>query len=99
VIGTDGVFTAQSKRLAALAMHHGVPTIYQYQEFVAAPDRVAVRTLLGTVSAHMHIVTLDGFRINTVSDLKGKRVSTGLTGMRNGNQGAACTPNPRCDAR
>jgi uncharacterized protein len=44
------------------------------------PDRVAVRTLLGTVSAYMHIVTLEGLGINTVADLKGKRVSTGLTG-------------------
>jgi TRAP transporter TAXI family solute receptor len=44
------------------------------------PDRVDVRTLLGTVSAYMHLVTLDGLGINTVADLKGKRVSTGLTG-------------------
>jgi TRAP transporter TAXI family solute receptor len=43
-------------------------------------DRVAVRTLLGTVSAYMHIVTLDGLGINTVADLRGKRVSTGLSG-------------------
>jgi TRAP transporter TAXI family solute receptor len=44
------------------------------------PDRVPVRTLLGTVSAYMHIVTAEGLGINTVADLKGKRVSTGLTG-------------------
>jgi hypothetical protein len=44
------------------------------------PDRVAVRTLLGTVSAYMHFVTLESLGINTVADLKGKRVSTGLTG-------------------
>jgi uncharacterized protein len=44
------------------------------------PDTVSVRTLLGTVSAYMHIVTLDGLGINTVADLKGKRVSTGLPG-------------------
>ena len=44
------------------------------------PDRVGVRTLFGTVSAYMHIVTLDGLAINTVADLKGKRVSTGLPG-------------------
>ncbi len=44
------------------------------------PDRVAVSTLLGTVSAYMHFVTLEGLGINTVADLKGKRVSTGLTG-------------------
>jgi TRAP-type uncharacterized transport system substrate-binding protein len=28
----------------------------------------------------MHIVTLDGLAFNTVADLKGKRVSTGLPG-------------------
>lgn len=44
------------------------------------PEKVAVRTLLGTVSAYMHIVTLEDRGINTVADLKGKRVSTGLTG-------------------
>jgi TRAP transporter TAXI family solute receptor len=43
-------------------------------------DRVAVKNLLGTVSAYMHIVTLGGLGINTVADLKGKRVSTGLSG-------------------
>jgi len=44
------------------------------------PDKVSVRTLFGTVSAYMHIVTLEGLGINTVAELKGKRVSTGLTG-------------------
>jgi TRAP transporter TAXI family solute receptor len=44
------------------------------------PDRVAVRTLFGTVSAYLHIVTLEGLGIKTVADLRGKRVSTGLTG-------------------
>jgi putative ABC transport system substrate-binding protein len=36
VIGTDGVFTSRSKQLAALAIRHAVPTIYQYREFAAA---------------------------------------------------------------
>jgi TRAP transporter TAXI family solute receptor len=44
------------------------------------PDRVPVRTLFGTVSAYMHIVTVENLGISTVADLKGKRVSTGLTG-------------------
>jgi len=44
------------------------------------PDRVPVRTLFGTVSAYMHIVTVESLGISTVADLKGKRVSTGLTG-------------------
>lgn len=46
----------------------------------ALPDRVAVKNLMGTVSAYMHIVTQDGLGITTVADLKGKRVSTGLSG-------------------
>lgn len=44
------------------------------------PEQVPARTLLGTTSGYMHIVTLEGLGINAVSDLKGKRVSTGLIG-------------------
>jgi TRAP transporter TAXI family solute receptor len=44
------------------------------------PEKVPVRTLLGTYSGYMHIVTLEGLGITTVADLKGKRVSTGLPG-------------------
>jgi len=36
VIGTDTFFDGQSERLAALAVHHAVPTIYQTREFAAA---------------------------------------------------------------
>jgi putative ABC transport system substrate-binding protein len=36
VIGTDTFFNSQSARLAALALRHGVPAIYQYREFAAA---------------------------------------------------------------
>jgi putative ABC transport system substrate-binding protein len=35
-IGTDAFFTSHSKQIAALAMHHAIPTIYQYREFVAS---------------------------------------------------------------
>lgn len=41
------------------------------------PEKVAVRTLLVTYSGRLHIVTLEGSGIQTVADLKGKRVSTG----------------------
>jgi TRAP transporter TAXI family solute receptor len=44
------------------------------------PDRVSVRTLCGTVTAYVHLVTLEGLGINSVADLKGKRVSSGLPG-------------------
>ena len=36
VIGSDPFFNSQSEQLAALAIRHAVPTIYQYREFAAA---------------------------------------------------------------
>jgi putative ABC transport system substrate-binding protein len=36
VIGTDAFFNSQSKQLAALALRHSVPAIYQYGDFTAA---------------------------------------------------------------
>jgi len=44
------------------------------------PEKIQVRALLGTTSGYMHLVTLEGLGIDTVADLKGKRVSTGLIG-------------------
>jgi putative tryptophan/tyrosine transport system substrate-binding protein len=36
VIGTDGFLNSRSEQLAALAMRHGMPAIFQYREFTAA---------------------------------------------------------------
>jgi putative tryptophan/tyrosine transport system substrate-binding protein len=36
VIGPDVLFTSRSEQLAALALRHAVPMIYQYGEFAAA---------------------------------------------------------------
>jgi putative tryptophan/tyrosine transport system substrate-binding protein len=36
VIGTDVFFNTRSEQLAALAVRHAVPAVYQYREFVAA---------------------------------------------------------------
>ncbi len=36
VIGTDSFFNTQKEQLAALSVHHRVPTIHQYREFAAA---------------------------------------------------------------
>src|SRR5215468_8732768 len=36
VIGADALFTGRAQELAALALRHRVPTIYQYPEFAAA---------------------------------------------------------------
>jgi uncharacterized protein len=43
-------------------------------------EKVAVRSIAALYSNYMHIVALDGSGIKTVSDLKGKRVSTGAPG-------------------
>jgi putative ABC transport system substrate-binding protein len=36
VVGADNFFNSRSERLAALALRHAIPTIYQYREFVTA---------------------------------------------------------------
>jgi ABC-type uncharacterized transport system substrate-binding protein len=36
VIGADAFFNSRSEQLAALTLHHAVPAIYQYREFVSA---------------------------------------------------------------
>ena len=36
VIGSDVFFNSQSEQLAALAVRHATPAVYQYREFVAA---------------------------------------------------------------
>jgi putative ABC transport system substrate-binding protein len=36
VIGTDAYFNSRTRELAALALRHAVPTIYQYRDFAAA---------------------------------------------------------------
>ena len=36
VISTDGLFTSRSEQIAALALRHAVPTIYQNRAFAAA---------------------------------------------------------------
>jgi len=35
VIGTDAFFNSRTRELAALALRHAVPTIYQYRDFAA----------------------------------------------------------------
>jgi len=36
VIGAEALFTSHSEQLAAISVHHGVPTIYKGREFAAA---------------------------------------------------------------
>jgi hypothetical protein len=41
VVGFDPFFSSRNQRLATLALHHKVPTIYQYREFAAAGGLMA----------------------------------------------------------
>jgi putative ABC transport system substrate-binding protein len=36
VVNADAFFNSRSKQIAELALHHAVPTVYQYREFAAA---------------------------------------------------------------
>jgi putative ABC transport system substrate-binding protein len=36
IIGTDGLFTSRSQKLAALALQYAVPSVFQYRDFAAA---------------------------------------------------------------
>ena len=36
MIGNDAFFSSRLEQLSALAIHHAVPTIYQFREFAAA---------------------------------------------------------------
>jgi putative ABC transport system substrate-binding protein len=36
VIGADAMFNSRSEQLAALALRHAVPAVYQFREFVSA---------------------------------------------------------------
>lgn len=43
-------------------------------------SKIPVRTLMVLYPNHMHVVTVEGTGINSIKDLKGKRVSTGSPG-------------------
>jgi putative ABC transport system substrate-binding protein len=46
VIGPDALFTSRSAQLAALALRHAVPTIYQFRDFAAAGGLLSYGTSL-----------------------------------------------------
>jgi putative ABC transport system substrate-binding protein len=65
VIGTDPFFTSRLEQLAALALRHALPTVYQFREFAMAGGLVGYGTSL-----------TDGFRlagIYTGRILKGEK--------------------------
>jgi putative ABC transport system substrate-binding protein len=65
VIGTDTFFNSQSVRLAALALRHAVPAMYQYREFAAAGGLVSYS---GSITDAYHIAGVYTGRI-----LKGEK--------------------------
>ncbi len=72
LIGTGKPYIALSMADAALDAHKG------QDKFKGKP--VPVRTLMILYPNRMHVVTIEGTGINTVKELKGKRVSTGSGG-------------------
>jgi putative ABC transport system substrate-binding protein len=65
VIGSDAFFTARQGQLAALALRHAVPAVYETREFVAAGGLVGYG---GSVSDAYHVAGVYGARI-----LKGEK--------------------------
>jgi ABC-type uncharacterized transport system substrate-binding protein len=65
VIGSDPFFNSQSKQLAALAIRHAVPTVYQYREFAAAGGLMSYG---GSLTGMYHQVGVQTARI-----LKGEK--------------------------
>jgi putative tryptophan/tyrosine transport system substrate-binding protein len=57
VIGTDSFFNTQKEQLAALTVRHGVPTIHQYREFVAAGGLIGYGTPTAELSRQVGVYT------------------------------------------
>jgi putative tryptophan/tyrosine transport system substrate-binding protein len=67
VIGTDTFFNSQSELLAALALSHAIPGMYQYREFAAAGGLVSYG---GNITDGYHVAGLYAGRI-----LKGEKLA------------------------
>ena len=72
LIGTGKPYIALSMTDAALDAYKG--------EDKFKGKKVAVRTLMILYPNRMHVVSVEGTGVNTMADLKGKRVSTGSPG-------------------
>ncbi|HEY8268058.1 MAG TPA: TAXI family TRAP transporter solute-binding subunit [Xanthobacteraceae bacterium] len=72
LIGTNKAEIGLSMMDAALDALNGV------DKFTAG--KIPVRTLMVLYPNRMHVVSVDGLGVNTMADLKGKRVSTGSPG-------------------
>jgi TRAP transporter TAXI family solute receptor len=76
--GTGGVYYPLGGGLAALISKY-VPGVEATAEVTAGSigKRVPLRTIAVFYPNRMHVVTIEGTGINSMKDLKGKRVSTG----------------------
>jgi putative ABC transport system substrate-binding protein len=57
VIGTDSLFNTRKEQLAALSLHHRVPTIHQYREFTVAGGLMSYGTETSDLSRQVGIYT------------------------------------------
>ena len=72
LIGSGKPYIALTQSDAALDAYSGVDKF--------KGTKIPVRTMLVLYTNLMHVVTVEGTGINTINDLKGKRVSTGSPG-------------------
>jgi ABC-type uncharacterized transport system substrate-binding protein len=57
VIGTDSFFNTRKEQLAALSVHHRVPTVHQYREFAAAGGLMSYGTDTSDLSHQVGVYT------------------------------------------
>jgi len=57
VIGTDSFFNTRKEQIAALSVHHRVPTIHQYREFAAAGGLMSYGTETSNLSRQAGVYT------------------------------------------
>jgi putative tryptophan/tyrosine transport system substrate-binding protein len=57
VIGTDSFFNTRKEQIAALSVHHRVPTIHQYREFAAAGGLMSYGTETSDLSRQVGVYT------------------------------------------
>ncbi len=57
VIGTDSFFNTRKEQLAALSVHHQVPTIHQYREFASAGGLMSYGTDTSDLSRQVGVYT------------------------------------------
>jgi ABC-type uncharacterized transport system substrate-binding protein len=57
VVGTDSLFNTWKEKLAAISVHHRLPTIHQYREFVLAGGLIGYGTRTSELSRQVGLLT------------------------------------------